>query len=310
MKKSGHLDGISLILETVHLYNRCCVAQASAALAYFLLLTLFPLLLCVNYFVGMFRLDLEQVLGTLGQFFPQEVLAVVQDYLSYASRSQSGGIFLAAVSAIVLSASAGLRTLLHTLDRMYGRPPGYGLRRVALSVALSALFLLAVYLSAVIVMTGGWFFQMLERRLPRVLLEMLPLSTLSALWLWIRYVLLFCFMLLLVLPVYWVGSPKRFRGWFLIGNAMVSAGGLVVCSAVFSWFVGLSSRYSLLYGSLASIIILVMWLYFCGNILLLGAAAGWVLGKHLAKGRGNGYNREHKDRGHAREDRKDRGTTL
>jgi membrane protein len=45
----------------------------------------------------------------------------------------------------------------------------------------------------------------------------------------------------------------------------------VGASAVFSWFIGLSSRYSLLYGSLASIIILLLWLYLCGTILLLGA---------------------------------------
>jgi hypothetical protein len=35
----------------------------------------------------------------------------------------------------------------------------------------------------------------------------------------------------------------------------------------------------------------VVWLYFCGNILLLGAAAGRAAGKQLAKGRRNGYNR-------------------
>lgn len=289
-------------LETADVYNRCSIAQAAAALAYFLLLTLFPLLLCINYFVGIFRLDLEQVLTSLAQFFPQEALEVVQDYLSYASRSQSEAVFLAALSAIVLSASAGLRTLLHTMDRLYGRPPGNGPGRIALSVALSALFLLAIYLSAVVVVTGGWFFQLLEEHLPQALLQILPLSTLSTLWLGIRYILLFCFMLLLVLPVYWVGSPKKFHSWFLIGNAMVTAGGMVVCSAVFSWFVGVSSRYSVVYGSLASIIILVMWLYFCGNILLLGAAAGWVLGKRLAKGREIGYNRTYKGPGCVRED--------
>ena len=290
MKRLRRLWPVWFVLETADVYNRCSIAQAAAALAYFLLLTLFPLLLCINYFVGIFRLDLEQVLTSLEQFFPQEALGVVQDYLAYASSSQSEAVFLAALSAIVLSTSAGLRTLLHTLDRLYGRPPGYGLGRIALSVALSALFLLAIYLSAVVVVTGGWFFQLLEEHLPQKLLQILPLSTLSTLWLGIRYVLLFCFMLLLVLPVYWVGSPKKFHSWFLIGNAMVTAGGMVVCSAVFSWFVGLSSRYSVVYGSLASIIILVMWLYFCGNILLLGAAAGWVLGKHLAKGREIGYN--------------------
>lgn len=302
MKGLQRIWPVPFVLETVSVYNRCSIAQAAAALAYFLLLTIFPLLLCINYFVGMFRLDLEQVLSSLGQFFPQEALALVQDYLAYASRTQSGAVFLAALSAIVLSASAGLRTLLHTLDRMYGQPPGDGLRRIFLSVALSALFLLAIYLSAVVVVTGGWFFQLLEDWLPKSLLQLLPLSTLSTLWLGIRYVVLFCFMLLLVLPVYWLGSPKKFRSWFLIGNAMVTAGALVVCSAVFSWFVGLSSRYSLVYGSLASIIILVMWLYFCGNILLLGAAAGWVLGKRLAKRRGNGYNRTNQGPGCTRGD--------
>ena len=48
---------------------------------------------------------------------------------------------------------------------------------------------------------------------------------------------------------------------------------------MFSWFIGMSSRYALVYGSLASLIILLVWLYLCGNILLLGAAVSrtWVI---------------------------------
>ena len=40
-----------------------------------------------------------------------------------------------------------------------------------------------------------------------------------------------------------------------------------------------SGRYSLVYGSLASLVILLVWLYICGNILLLGAVAGRVWGQ-------------------------------
>ena len=40
--------------------------------------------------------------------------------------------------------------------------------------------------------------------------------------------------------------------------------------------VSFSVRYSLVYGSLASLIILLVWLYFCGNILLLGAVVSQV----------------------------------
>ena len=54
---------------------------------------------------------------------------------------------------------------------------------------------------------------------------------------------------------------------------------LVVAAGIFSWFLSMSTRYSLVYGSLVSLIILLVWLYLCGNILLLGAAVSrtWVI---------------------------------
>jgi membrane protein len=118
---------------------------------------------------------------------------------------------------------------------------------------------------------------MLERVLPEQLIELLPLRALSLLWGVLRYVLLFSCMLLLVLMLYWIGSPEKLRGWGLIFSAMLTAVVLVFGSAVFSGFIVLSTRYSVVYGSLASLMILLVWLYFCGNMLLLGALAGRLL---------------------------------
>lgn len=113
--------------------------------------------------------------------------------------------------AIALSASAGLRALLLAMDKLYGLEHPGGLRRIALSVILSLLFLLTIYLSVVVIFTGDWFFHLLETHLPHPLLRLIPLSALSSLWLWIRYLLLFCFVLLLVLAIYRLGTPRRFR---------------------------------------------------------------------------------------------------
>ena len=67
-----------------------------------------------------------------------------------------------------------------------------------------------------------------------------------------------------------------------IGAASLGAAlAIVAASVLFSWFIGMSSRYALVYGSLASLIILLAWLYLCGNILLLGAVAGRVLEDRL-----------------------------
>ena len=96
MKRLLSFPPISFTLEAFSTYGRCGVAQAAAALSYFLILTLFPLLMCVNYFIGLFHLSLEQLLSGLDQVLPDQALAVMQDYLAYASLNQSPAIVAAA----------------------------------------------------------------------------------------------------------------------------------------------------------------------------------------------------------------------
>ena len=275
------LPPVLFVRDMVQAYGRLGVSRAAASLAYFLILTLFPLLVCVNFFIGLLELDPEAVFSALDSLLPRESLSIILDYLTYVSgvpQSQSTPLLLASLFTILLSASAGLRTLLKTMDELYQVRHVSSLRRVVVSVALSILFLLTIYLSIVVIFTGDWFFQLLEARLPSPLAELIPLRLLSQLWGWLRYLLLFFCVLLLVLAVYRMGTPPPLRREkkVLRLTALLSAGALVACSVLFSWFIGMSSRYSLVYGSLASLIILLVWLYFCGNILLVGAVAGRV----------------------------------
>ena len=275
------LTPVLFVRDMVQTYGHLGVSRAAASLAYFLILTLFPLLVCVNFFIGLLELDPEAVFSALDPLLPRESLSIILEYLTYVSgipQSQSTPLLLASLFTILLSASAGLRTLLKTMDELYQVRHVSSLRRVAVSVILSLLFLLTIYLSIVVIFTGDWFFQVLEERLPPPLAELIPLRLLSQLWGWLRYLLLFFCVLLLVLAVYRMGTPPPLRREkkVLRLTALLSAGALVACSVLFSWFIGMSSRYSLVYGSLASLIILLVWLYFCGNILLVGAVAGRV----------------------------------
>ena len=284
LRRLRALPPVDLGLRMVDAYGRYGVARSAAALSYFLVLTLFPLLMCANFLIGSLHLDLEQILAGLSQFLPTAALSTILDYLNYAAATQSSTLLLACLFTILMCASAGLRTLLQTMDDLFAAPCRDGFRRLLLSFILSALFLPTMYLSVVVVLTGDWFFHMLEELLPRQLLELIPLSLLSHLWRWTRYLLLFCFVLLLVAAVYRLGIPKeRVSRRGLWGFPAVTALAMVGSSAVFSWFIGMSSRYALVYGSLASLIILLVWLYFCGNILLLGAVLCSVWGQKSAK---------------------------
>lgn len=266
------LAPVSFCLEAANVYGRVGVARSAAALSYFLLLTLFPLLMCVNYFIGLFHLSLEQVLSALDQVLPAQVLSIMFDYLTYIAGIRSPAMLWACLFTILVSASAGLRTLFLTMDQLYQVERRHPARQFFLSFALSLLFLATIYLSVLVIFTGDWFFRLLEEHLPQRLLSLLPLTRLSPLWQWMRYLLLFCFVLLLVLVIYRTGTPRSFRSnRTVLVSSLCTAAAMVACSVLFSWFISLSSRYALVYGSLASLIILLVWLYLCGNILLLGA---------------------------------------
>ena len=149
--------------------------------------------------------------------------------------------------------------------------------RFLTSVVLSFLLIPTIFLSVVVIFTGDWFFKVLNDHIPWAIKAQMPLDALSRLWQWLRYLLLFCFVLLLVLVVYRVGTPRKIASFrAVVLPAFWTSVAMVGCSVLFSWFIGMSSRYQLVYGSLASLIILLVWHYFCGNILLLGAVAGRV----------------------------------
>ena len=59
-------------------------------------------------------------------------------------------------------------------------------------------------------------------------------------------------------------------------GAVAAAILIVLVSVLFSWFISMSSRYPLIYGSLASIVIFMLWMYICGQILIMGNALNVV----------------------------------
>lgn len=255
----------------VDIYFEKHISRSSAELAYFLILSFFPVLICINALVGMLHLDINAVVELTQNIIPEGVQRVLADYLGYISGNQSG-LLTAGVVMTLFSASAAIRALMNIMEEIYGRRGYTGLRQIVASVAYSILLLVTIYASGVVLLTGNWFFHLLEQWLP----FQLPQGN----WPWLRFVLLFCLVLLFILIIYRVSAPKEGRRPPLFTGAILAAVALVGASVIFSWFIGMSARYSLVYGSLASVIILMVWLYLCGNILILGNVFNFVWYRH------------------------------
>ena len=99
-------------------------------------------------------------------------------------------------------------------------------------------------------------------------------------WQWVKYLLLLAMVFLFILLLYRFAAPLDKPRPPVVPGALAAAAALAVASMVFSLLMGNSTRYSLIYGSLASVIIMLVWLYLCGNILILGNVVNYVLFTH------------------------------
>lgn len=246
-------------------YFSCRVSRSAAALAYFLVLTFFPILICLSAFAGQ---DLERLIETAEQLLPAGVVALLEEYLVYVERRPPGMLAVGVISTVFF-ASAAVRVLMKVTGEICGGRVLRGWRQMAASVALSLLLLVTIYASAAAVITGDWFFRALFRGPEKALW----------LWQWAKYLTLLGVVFLFVFLLYRFTVPPRHPRPPVAAGAAAASVALAVSSAVFGWMVGRSARYSLVYGSLASVVVLLVWLYLCGTVLILGVGVNCLIYK-------------------------------
>lgn len=174
---------VRFVLDIARVFLNRRGSRSAAELAYFLVLSLFPLLIMLNAVVGMLHLNVTEVIAALDDFIPAQAAAVVADYVTYISGNQSRGLFWAGLVMTLTSSSAAFRALLNVTADIYRKPAFPGFRAVVASVVFSLAFLAIMYVSIIVLLTGNWFFSLLKR--------FLHIAPLPGSWSWMRYWLLF-----------------------------------------------------------------------------------------------------------------------
>ena len=266
---------IRFIVNVVDVYFTKCVSRAAAELAYFLILTFFPIVICISAVLNELHLDPASLMNHADPFLPEGVLIIFRDYLTYIDTNQSSTMLFSGAFLTILFASAAVRGLMNIMRELYGRATFRGIGQLVASILFSVLLLATIYLSLVVVVTGNWFFHLLGQ-----LLKLEGLVERFGTWQWVKYLLLFGIVFLFILLLYRFAAPLDKPRPPVVPGAFGASVALATASMIFSFLMGNSTRYSLIYGSLASVIIMLVWLYLCGNILIMGNVVNYVLFTH------------------------------
>lgn len=257
------------ILESMaELYAQKRIPRASAALSYYLTMTFFPLVICLYTMLGSSYDRVVMLLGFVRGFISAETAGYLKDFLRYVAENNNKAMMFGSLAILVTSSSAAIRTLQGTIGEMQGRQRFQGLLGFAFSIVFSLIFLAAIYFSILVMLTGGELIDLLNRYL--------PLIDISDSWNYLRFLLLGGILFVTVWGVYWVSVSREdpYRTW---PGALAASVMLVAVSMAFSTFIGASTKYPLVYGSLAAVILLMLWLYTCCMVILCGAACNVAL---------------------------------
>lgn len=257
--------------ELVEIYLNNHVSRSAAELSYFITLSVFPMLICLHAMLARFLPGLTLTLDELKGIVPQETLQTIADYLEYVGTHNNKALLTAGILGTATTSAAAFRSIHSIMGDIQGVSRFRGIFALLFSFVFSLIFLASCYFAAIVMVTGNWLISYLGR--------VFPMLAGLAVWNWLRFPLMLIIFILIIYGIYRITAPAYIRGTYFPG-AISSAFLLVLVSVLFSWFISMSTKYPLIYGSLASIIIFMLWMYICGQILIMGNALNVVLRRH------------------------------
>lgn len=236
----------------------------SAQLAYFLLLSLFPFLLFLITLLGYLPIDAYIVIETLANYLPEDVINMIETNLNEVVNSQRGGLLSISIIGTLWSASNGINAITKAFNRAYeveeDRPFFVArLIAVALTVAMILVIAVALLLPVFGKMIGIYLFSFINLS-----------ENFLNIWNTLRWVVssLVFFIVLIVLYKLAPNSVVKFK--HAVWGALFATIGWQLVSLGFSYYVNTLGNYSATYGSLGTVIVLMIWFYISGLIIIIG----------------------------------------
>ena len=275
MKQNPFVKTVLTVIMTVRRINRwlerCRIRVYAAQASFFMTISALPMLILILSLAGMILpRGGGEVRDRLLDAIPAELDTLVETVLWEVE--EKANVSLLSVSAVTLlwSASRGIRGIGTGVRNVCGgeRTPhliAYHLRYLLYTL----LYIAAVLLSLVIWVFGD---TIAARAAPGGPTRLLRLLNSSAFFILLVTVFLLTFRGMAGIPV------KLFSQ---LPGAVFAAFGWLLYSRFFEFYIEHYANYSYIYGSLTSLIIVMLWLYACMELLLIGAGLNMLIARRV-----------------------------
>jgi|SRR5215216_2302747 len=244
--------------------NEDNVFGGAAELAYYFMLALFPMLIFLTSLVGFLPGAQEAIFNALSKVVPGEAWRLVSDTLNDVITKTNGGLLSFGILGTIWAASSGVSSVMGTLNVAYEAKE----ERTFLKMRLTAI---GLTIALALLVMGGAILIMFAHTLSDWLTSSLGLGSVFAIVSTvIGYVIAIALLFLGIGLLYYFGPNVKQEWHWVTPGAVFAVAAIILGSLLFSVYLKFGPEYSATYGSLGAVIILMLWLYLVGLVLLVG----------------------------------------
>lgn len=262
-KSTGLLTGV--VPRMIERLRKGNVTAYSAQAAFFIFISFVPFAMLLINLLSRLPISVENLEGEELSFISPQIADFIKKVISDSSQTYSGAVISVTTVITLWAASKGTVAIVKGLDTIYGvteKRSYIKLRLVSLlyTVALVVIFILTLVLAVF----GNSILEMISAAIPSTI-------GIAGVVGFLRWIVMLLLLVLFFMLIYTVVPERKTKFMNELPGAIVSSLGWVGFSALFSFYIDNFADYVNIYGSLATIVILLLWLYFCMIILFFGA---------------------------------------
>jgi membrane protein len=274
--------------DLYHEINEDDVFNGAAALGFYLTLAIFPaliVLMSIIPYLPVERVD-EAIMDLLGDALPPDAAGMVEEVVAEVTREQRGGLLSFGLAATVWAASTGMYAIMQHLNITYNVKEARSfVRGRATALGLSLLFAVLVLGAFSLIVLGG----IMQDWLGHQLGFSTALLTAFAAFRWVVIVLA---LLLGFAMIYWFGPNVEQKFKFITPGSVFGVSALIIASLGFAIYTRNFGEYDATYGSIGAVIVLMMWLYIAGLVILVGSEINALIEHYSSRGKNKGEKEE------------------
>ncbi|MEH6944310.1 YihY/virulence factor BrkB family protein [Bacillus sp. JJ722] len=239
------------------------VSGMAAQLAFFFLLSIFPLLLFLVTLLPYLPITAQDILAFLSTYVPESSMQIIESQVINIMQG-SGKLLSFGVIATLWSASNGMNAIHKALNRAYNVEDNrtYLFTRtisIILTIAMVFVFIIGLILPVFGKQIGMFIFSHLDLN-----------HNFQVVWNVLRWVMSILILFCVFSILYWLVPFNRNLRRKVAPGALFTTVGWSVVSWGFSYYVNNFSSYTATYGSIGGIIALMLWFYLSAHIIIIG----------------------------------------